>query len=146
MAGEDKPRFFFHDITRMRWNGDETYCAERGHGPAVGRPHTAFGLLVSSEHYFLVAGYPIRGSKPGRTTVSETVDNTRRFKLRGVTFVWDRGLVSRENVDYALPYDFHVLSGGPHTSNEVENIISMFRDNEIERREKYWNYPIMLSI
>lgn len=135
IAGDDKPRFFFHDITRMRWNGDETYWAERGYGSAMGRPHIGFGLLVSGGNYFPVAGYPVRGSRPDKTTVREVVDNISRFRVGGVTFVWDRGFVSRENIDYALSHGYHVLSGGPHTSNEVDSIISILDDQEIERRE-----------
>ncbi len=133
IAGDDSPAYFFHDITRMRWNGEEAYYAERGYGSTVGRPHIGFGLLVSRKHYFPVAGYPVRGSKPDKTTVPMELDSLGRFGIREATIVWDRGFVTKGNVDYAISKGFHVLSGGTHTSSEVESLISQYRDEEIER-------------
>ncbi|MHB8372434.1 MAG: hypothetical protein ACYDBI_06960, partial [Thermoplasmataceae archaeon] len=48
IIGHEHPRYFFYqDITRIRWNGQENEIAERGYGAQTGRPHIGFGLLVS---------------------------------------------------------------------------------------------------
>jgi transposase len=43
--------------------------------------------------------------------------------------------VSKPNIDYARDRKFHVLSGGPHTSNEIIDWITKYTDSEIEKRE-----------
>ena len=132
----ERPRYFFYqDITRIRWNGQENEIAERG------RPHIGFGILVSRDHYMPLAGYPVRGSSPDKVTVRETIDNLSGWKLKNIMLVWDRGFVSRANVDYALERKYHVLSGGPHTSSEVNDWISRYEDSEIEKRENIIEMP-----
>ena len=42
---------------------------------------------------------------------------------------------SRANIDYALKQNYHVLSGGPHTSSNVIAWISKYEDSMIEKRE-----------
>jgi len=55
--------------------------------------------------------------------------------MKNITLVWDRGFVSKSNIDYARKEHFHVLSGGPHTSKEVDDWITKYTDSEIEKRE-----------
>ncbi len=142
IIGSDRPRYFFYqDITRIRWNGSENEFAERGYGAQTGRPHIGFGLLVSRDRYFPLFGYPVRGSSPDKVTVRETLDNLSSWTLRWVTLVWDRGFVSRANIDHALSMKYHVLSGGPHTSSEVDAWICKYEDSDIERRENIIEMP-----
>ncbi|EQB65826.1 MAG: Transposase [Thermoplasmatales archaeon E-plasma] len=142
IIGHEHPRYFFYqDITRIRWNGQENEIAERGYGAQTGRPHIGFGLLVSRDHYMPLAGYPVRGSNPDKVTVRETIDNLSSWKLKRITLVWDRGFVSRANIDYALEQKYHVLSGGPHTSSEVNDWISKYEDSVIEKRENIMEMP-----
>ena len=140
--GSEGPRYFFYqDITRIRWNGSGNEFAQRGYGSQVGRPHVGFGLLVSRDNYMPLAGYPVRGSNPDKVTVRETVDNLSSWKMKGIMLVWDRGFVSKYNIDYALKMKYHVLSGGPHTSSEVDEWILKYQDHEIERRENIIGMP-----
>ena len=142
MMGSDRARYFFYqDITRIRWNGNENEFAERGYGSQVGRPHIGFGLLVSRDHYMPLAGYAVRGSNPDKVTVRETMDNLHSWKMKRIVLVWDRGFVSRANIEYALKMKYNVLSGGPHTSSEVDAWISKYQDSEIERRENIIRMP-----
>ncbi len=134
--GNERERYFFYqDITRIRWNGNQSSWAENGYGAQTGRPHIGFGLVVSKDSYMPVMGYPVRGSSPDKTTVEETIDNMSRWNMENITLVWDRGFVSKPNIDYARDKNFHVLSGGPHTSNEVIEWITKYTDSEIEKRE-----------
>ena len=142
IIGSDRPRYlFYQDITRIRWNGSENGLAERGYGSQVGRPHIGFGILVSRDHYMPLAGYAVRGSSPDKVTVKETVDNLSSWKTGRIILVWDRGFVSKANIDYALKMKYHVLSGGPHTSSEVDAWISKYEDSSIERRENIMEMP-----
>lgn len=136
IVGSEPERYFFYqDITRIRWNGSQSILAENGYGAQIGRPHIGFGLIVSKDSYMPVMGYPVRGSSPDKTTVGETIDNLSRWKLKNITLVWDRGFVSKPNIDYARGKNYHVLSGGPHTSKEVIEWISKYSDSEIEKRK-----------
>src|SRR5659263_531508 len=80
-------------------------------------------------------GLSCSGIKSDKTTIEETVDNLSRWKMKNITLVWDRGFVSKSNIDYARKENFHVLSGGPHTSKEVDDWITKYTDSEIEKRE-----------
>jgi transposase len=135
IGNEPERYFFYQDITRIRWNGEKSILAENGYGAQIGRPHIGFGLVISKDSYMPVMGYPVRGSSPDKTTVGETVDNLSRWKMENITLVWDRGFVSKSNIDYAREKNFHVLSGGPHTSKEVNDWITKYTDSEIEKRD-----------
>jgi hypothetical protein len=136
IIGNEPERFFFYqDVTRIRWNGNQSLWAENGYGAQTGRPHIGFGLVVSKDNYMPVMGYPVRGSKPDKTTVGETIVNLTRWNMENITLVWDRGFVSKPNINYARDKKFHVLSAGPHTSNEVIDWITKYDDAEIEKRE-----------
>jgi transposase len=135
IGNEPERFFFFQDITRIRWNGDQSYWAENGYGAQTGRPHLGFGLVISKDNYMPVMGYPVRGSNPDLTTVEETINNLNRWNMKKITLVWDRGFVSKPNVNYAREKHFHVLSAGSHTSKEVEDWITKYDDSDIERRE-----------
>ncbi|MCG2736675.1 MAG: hypothetical protein L6282_09820 [Candidatus Methanoperedenaceae archaeon] len=101
IGNEPERYFFYQDITRIRWNGNQSILAENGYGAQIGRPHIGFGLVVSKDSYMPVMGYPVRGSSPDKTTVGETIDNLSRWKTKNITLVWDRGFVSKPNIDYA---------------------------------------------
>jgi len=73
-----------------------------------------------------VMGYPVRGSNQDKTTVGETIDNLSRWKMKNITLVWDRGFVSKPNIDYARGKDFHILSAGPPTTHEDEKLFKPF--------------------
>ena len=62
IGSEPERYFFYQDITRIRWNGNQSILAENGYGAQIGRPHVGFGLVVSKDSYMPVMGYPVRGS------------------------------------------------------------------------------------
>lgn len=135
-VGNDPARFFFYqDITRIRWNGGKSYWAENGYGGQTGRPHIGYGLIVAKDSLMPVMGYPVRGSKTDKTTVEESLEYLAGWNLENVTLVWDRGFVSKANIDLAGGKGFHVLSAGLRTSREVVDWLKRFDDREIERRE-----------
>ncbi len=47
IGSEPERYFFYQDITRIRWNGNQSILAENGYGAQIGRPHIGFGLRVS---------------------------------------------------------------------------------------------------
>lgn len=137
VVGDDPARFFFYqDITRIRWNGGNTFWAENGYGHEKGRPHIGFGLIVSKDNLMPAMGYPVRGGDTDKTTVEETMAGLAGWNPGDVTLVWDRGFVSKQNVDMARTRGFHVLSAGPRTSSQVVEWLSKYDDYEIEKREQ----------
>lgn len=135
IGNEPEKYFFYQDITRIKWNGKQSEWAENGYGAQTGRPHIGFGLVVSKENYMPILGYPVRGSKTDKTTVEETIDNLSRREMKNIILVWDRGFVSKANVNYVRDQELHVISAGPRTSNEVINWMTKYDDFEIEKRE-----------
>lgn len=136
IIGNEPERYlFFQDVTRIRWNGSQSYWAENGYGNQKGRPHIGFGLVVSGKNYMPVMGYPVRGSHHDSTTFSMAVDNFRRRDMENIIFVYDRGFVSKANVGYARKKQYQILSAGSETSNEVIERITKYADSEIEKRE-----------
>lgn len=136
VIGKEPERYlFFHDITRIKWNGGTNYYAENGHGMQSGRPHIGFGLVVSKDNYMPIMGYPVRGLHHDTTTVRETIDNLKRTSMKNITLVWDRGFVSKKNIKLARDDKMHVLSAGVRSNNEVIDWISRYSDSEIEQRE-----------
>ena len=133
IIGEEPERYFyFQDVTRIKWNGSPTFWAQRGYGKQPGKTHLGFGLIVSSENFMPVMGYPVRGSKHDSTTVRESIDNLVRWGKKKITFVWDRGFVNKDNVEMARGAKYHVLGGVPMTSDEAKDLISRYSDSEIE--------------
>ena len=136
IIGNDPERYlFFHDITRIKWNGGKNFYAEPGHGKQSGRMHIGFGLIVSKDNYMPIMGYPVRGSHHDTTTVKETIDNLNRSNMKNITLVWDRGFVSKNNIKLARGSNMHVLSAGVRSNNDVIDWISKYNDRDIERRE-----------
>lgn len=136
IIGNDPERYlFFHDITRIKWNGGKNFYAEPGHGKQSGRMHIGFGLVVSKDNYMPIMGYPVRGSHHDTTTVKETIDNLNRSNMKNITLVWDRGFVSKNNIKLARSNKMHVLSAGVRSNNDVIDWISKYSDRDIERRE-----------
>lgn len=136
VIGKEPERYlFFQDITRIKWNGGNTYYAENGHGKQSGRPHLGFGLVVSKDNYMPILGYPVRGSHHDTTTVRGAIDNLNRSNMKNITLVWDRGFVSKKNIKLARDEKMHVLSAGVRSNNDVVDWISKYNDADIERRE-----------
>lgn len=136
VIGNDPERYlFFHDITRIKWNGGRRFYAEPGHGKQSGRMHIGFGLIVSKANYMPIMGYPVRGSHHDTTTVKETIDNLNRSNMTNITLVWDRGFVSKNNIKLARSSNMHVLSAGVRSNNDVIDWISKYKDQDIERRD-----------
>lgn len=137
VIGKESERyFFFQDITRIQWNGNPSYWAQRGYGKQPGRLHLGFGLIVSDKNYMPIMGYPVRGSKHDSTTIQETIDNLSRWGgKKRITFVWDRGFVNKDNVKIVRGAKYHVLSGVPMTSDEAKDLITKYSDSEIEQWE-----------
>ena len=136
VVGKEPERYlFFHDITRILWNGGKkNKYAENGHGQLSGRLHIGFGLVVSKDNYMPILGYPVRGSHHDTTTVKETINNLKGSDMKNITLVWDRGFVSKKNVDLARKSDLHVISAGVKSNSDVIDLISKYNDHEIEQR------------
>ncbi len=136
VIGDDPERYlFFHDITRIKWNGGKNYYAENGYGKQSGRLHIGFGLVVSKDNHMPIMGYPVRGSHNDTSTAGEAVNNLKKSDLENITLVWDRGFVSKKNIKLVRDEKMHVLSAGVMSNNEVIDWISKYNDVDIERRE-----------
>lgn len=136
VVGRDRSRsYYYHDVTRIRYNGTTCPLAERGYGAVPTRPHVGFALLTARAHQFPLLGFPVRGSHPDATTVPTTLAALRAWDLPPTTIVWDRGMLSRPNMKMARDAGFHVLTGVPERGNEAIHALTQWRDADIEQRE-----------
>lgn len=97
-----KLNLIFYDTTSSYFEGRGPDLAKHGkskeHRPD--KHQIVIGLLVTDEG-IPIAHKVFEGDEADKATVVETIDDLkRRFKLKRVIFVADRGVVSKANLDY----------------------------------------------
>lgn len=130
----------FYDTTSSYFEGRGPDIAKHGkskdHRPD--KHQIVIGLLVTDE------GIPIAhrvfdGDEADKATVVETIDDLRRrFNLKRVIFVADRGMVSQANLDYIKEQGFsYIVTLKKRRLNEAKEAIdATFTDLE-EKRKSY---------
>lgn len=135
-----KLNLVFYDTTSSHFEGEGPFMAKHGksrdHRPD--KRQILIGLLVTDE------GIPIAhevfdGDKSDKASVVKAIDDfKKRFKLKRVIFVADRGMVTRANLDYIKEegYSYIVTLRKRHL-NEVKEAISATVDDLEEKRKSY---------
>ena len=130
----------FYDTTSSYFEGKGPPLAKHGkskdHRPD--KHQIVIGLLVTDEG-IPIAHKVFEGDKPDKATVIETInDLKKRFSLKRVIFVADRGMVSQANLDYIEEQSFsYIVTLKKRRLNEAKKAIeATFADLE-EKRKKY---------
>ena len=130
----------FYDTTSSYFEGQGPSLAKHGkskdHRPD--KRQIVIGLLVTDEG-IPIAHKVFEGDKADKATVIETInDLKKRFNLKRVIFVADRGMVSGANLDYIKEQGFsYIVTLKKRRLNEAKEAIeATFTDLE-KKRKKY---------
>ncbi|EQD78635.1 transposase, IS4 family protein, partial [mine drainage metagenome] len=134
IVGRDPAHYFvYHDVCRIRYNGNHCEWAEPGHGAVDGRPHVGIGMVTGRKHHFPLLSLPVKGSMHDAKTLAPVARELKARGLEGLTLVMDRGFPSRKTVAQARQSGFEVLAGCPENSKEVKSALRKWTDEEVER-------------
>ncbi len=135
-----KCNLIFYDTTSSYFEGDGPSIAKHGkskdHRPD--KHQIVIGLLVTDEG-IPIAHKVFEGDRADKTTVIETIDDLKkRFNLKRIIFVADRGMVSKKVLNYIQKQGFsYIVSLKKRRLNEAKEAISAtFLDLE-EKRKSY---------
>jgi len=135
-----KLNLVFYDTTSSYFEGEGPSMAKHGksrdHRPD--KRQIVIGLLVTDEG-IPIAHEVFEGDEADKATVVKAIDDLkRRFKLKRVIFVADRGMVSQANLDYIKEqrYSYIVTLKKRHL-NEAKEAIKATADDLEEKRKDY---------
>lgn len=135
-----KLNLVFYDTTSSYFEGKGPSLAKHGksrdHRPD--KHQIVIGLLVTDEG-IPIAHKVFEGDKADKATVIDTINHLkRRFNLKRVIFVADRGMVSQANLDYIKEQGFsYIVTLKKRRLNEAKEVINAtFTDLE-EKRKNY---------
>lgn len=120
----------FYDITRLSFAGREEKGELKRHGyPRGGSPRDVQVLLgMVMVGGFPIAGHVFRGNVADKTTVQDVVEDVeRRFGIKHIIFVADKGMVSRHNL-LALVHHNYILGHKGRREKDAERWLSTLTD------------------
>lgn len=135
-----KLNLIFYDTTSSYFEGEGPSIAKHGksrdHRPD--KHQIIIGLLVTDEG-IPIAHEVFEGDQADKATVVKTIDDLkRRFKLKRVIFVADRGMVSKSNLDYIKEQGFsYIVTLKKRRLNEAKEAIDATFTPLEEKRKNY---------
>jgi hypothetical protein len=129
-----EPAQYFYDVTKAVYHGSTCELAEPGYHPEGTRKNVVgFGLVVSRKNHHPVLCRAIHGGRNDTITVEETIETLQAFGLRSLTFVGDRGMVSKANLDALRAKGYHQIGIVPGTHKAAWQELSRYSDEEMEQ-------------
>ncbi|TET11388.1 IS1634 family transposase, partial [Candidatus Aerophobetes bacterium] len=135
-----KLNLIFYDTTSSYFEGEGPSIAKHGksrdHRPD--KHQIIIGLLVTDEG-LPIAHEVFEGDEADKATVVKTIDDLkRRFRLKRVIFVADRGMVSQANLDYIKEQGFsYIVTLKKRRLNEAKEAIDATLADLEEKRKSY---------
>jgi len=135
-----KLNLIFYDTTSSYFEGEGPSIAKHGksrdHRPD--KHQIVIGLLVTDEG-LPIAHEVFEGDEADKATVVKTIDDLkRRFRLKRVIFVADRGMVSKTNLDYIEKQGFsYIVTLKKRRLNEAKEAIDATLADLEEKRKSY---------
>ena len=114
-------RLTFYDITSTFFYGDSCPLAYNGHSrdKRPDRKQVVIGVLTSYEGYPL-KHYVFQGNTKDETTVGEVVRHLKReYHIEQTTFVGDRGMITKLNLERIEAEQFDYIMGVKHRQDEM---------------------------
>ncbi len=133
----------FYDITSTYFHSNNCPISKLGYSRDT-RPdleQIVVGVVTSSE------GYPIKhyvfdGNTKDESTVADVIkDLKEKFNIEDTTFVGDRGMISKLNIDTIIKEDFSYIMGVKFRQDEImdmlfDNIDNLWKDYDIYKNLK----------
>ena len=116
------PNLFLYDVTSSYFEGDKNELARYGHDRdgKKGKKQIVIGLLTDDE------GYPVscevfQGNTKDNQTFKDQVDKVaKRFGIKKVTFVGDRGMIKSAQISDLSPDDYYITA---LTKPQIEKLL-----------------------
>ena len=135
-----KLNLIFYDTTSSYFEGKGPAIATHGKSKdhRSDKHQIVIGLLVTDEG-IPIAHQVFEGNKADKATVVKTIDDLKkRFKLKRVIFVADRGMVSKTNLDYIEKQGFsYIVTLKKKRLNEAKEVIQATFLALEEKRKNY---------
>lgn len=129
-----EPAQFYYDITRQVYYGNGCFYAEPGYFPGgTNKNVLGFGLVTSRHRQHPVLCRAIRGSRSDTLTVQDVVNHLKAWGFNRLTLILDRGMISRENVEFIVKSGFDLVGIVPETHKEAWDYIAHWPNSELER-------------
>jgi hypothetical protein len=124
---------YYYDVTKQVYFGNCHY-AQAGYFPGGTRKNViGFGMVISRTNHLPVLCRAIPGSYNDKVSVQDTVNNLRAWGFEHLTFIMDRGMVSRDIVEYLANSGYYQIGIVPETNREAWDYIGKWPANEIEQ-------------
>lgn len=140
--GGKRRRYLFYDVTKVTYYGYKCAYAEKGYHPSSrGNWTIGVGLVTTIDHAFPVRCGVIPGSKNDTVTLSDMVHALKNWRYKGSMLIFDRGMVSKKNLQIVRGNGFQAICCCPRTRNEVIEALKKWDDSEITK----WEHTIQRS-
>ena len=129
-----EPAQFYYDVTRQVYYGSDCPYAEPGYFPGgTNKNVLGFGLVTSRHRQHPVLCRAIRGSRSDTLTVQDVVNHLKAQGFKHLTLILDRGMISRDNVEFVVKSGFDLVGLVPETNKEVWDYVTRWPGLELER-------------
>ena len=122
----------FYDITSTFFYSDTCPISENGYSRdnRPDREQIVIGVVTSYEGY-PIKHYVFEGNTKDETTVMEVVNELKNsYNIEETTFVGDRGMITKLNIDRLEAEGFDYIMGVKHRQDEICNMLLSERDFE----------------
>lgn len=129
-----EPARFYYDVTRQVYYGDHCPYAEPGYFPGgTNKNVLGFGMVTSAHRQHPVLCRAIRGSRNDTLTVADVVNHLKAWEFNHLTLIMDRGMISKENVEFIVKSGFEMVGLVPESNKEVWDYITHWSNEELQR-------------
>lgn len=147
-GGSREPAQFYYDVTKQVYYGSSSPYAEPGYFPGGARKNViGFGMVTSRYNQHPVLCRAIPGSRNDTVTVQDTVNALKGWDFERLTLIMDRGMVSKENVEFIVNSGYEQVGIVPETNREAWDYLVKWAREDIQkpefivaRSEKKWSY------
>lgn len=118
----DKTETLAYDLTSVLFFGVTCPLAEFGYNPnGLDQMQINVALLVTKEEHVPVLHSVYEGGRHGTATVKNFLARIMKNQSRGGTLIWDRGIVSKDNVQDVENTGWKLICGLPKSITSVRN-------------------------
>ena len=128
----------YYDITSTYFEGSKCILAKLGYSrdKKIGKVQINIALVVTRNWAFPICFLVYSGSTNDQKTVKDILKVIRdEFKITNCTIIWDRGMVSKTNINRVDRSHQKVICGLKKSETEVKNILLSVHNEDILKSE-----------
>ena len=121
-----------YDVTNTYFHGSQCTIAKLGHDKegVKGRPLIQIGLAITKDQGFPLFHKVFEGNISDVKTLQEFMIRIKKYKISSGILVYDRGISSADNIEYAKKVGFDTLCGLP-MNNKLKILLRSLKKNSI---------------